>query len=273
MTAGAWIWVHLVGRSLRLKRRPDFWRASVGDIFKEQYEIQNLGRLPGGWVELCNEMPIPMAAGSRLLTRLLPHENQTFVARTWLTRRGAFPIGPTLLTASDPLGLFRVQRRFAAEKTLVVLPMIFPIAQFVAPPGFLPGGHVIRRKSVDITPHASGVRPYVAGDPMRRIHWPTTARRGELIVKEFEQDPQAEVWIFLDAQESVHAELPSEDSQKMEDVWMLGRRPTFDLPPSTLEYAVSISASLAHYFTLQRRSVGLVTSGPKYAGFCARFMA
>jgi len=118
LTAGAWVWVHLVGRSLRLTRRPEFLRASVGDIFKEQYEIHNLGRLPGGWVELYNEMPIPRAAGSRLLTRLLPHENQTYVARSWLTRRGAFPIGPTLITVSDPLGLFRVERRFPAEKTL-----------------------------------------------------------------------------------------------------------------------------------------------------------
>ncbi len=206
MVAGAWIWVTVVARSLRLKRRPEFWRASVGDIFKEQYEIQNRSRLPGGWVELYNEMPIPMPAGSRLLTRLNPQENQTYVARTWLTRRGGFPVGPTLLTVADPLGLFRVQKRFPAEKTLVVLPMIFPITQFLSPPGFLPGGQVIRRKAAEVTPHAAGVRAYVPGDPMRRIHWPTTARRGQLIVKEFDQDPQAEVWIFMDAQEGVQVQ-------------------------------------------------------------------
>jgi uncharacterized protein (DUF58 family) len=258
MTVGAWIWVHLVGRSLRLTRRPEFLRASVGDIFKEQYEIHNLGRLPGGWVELYNEMPIPMVAGSRLLTRLLPHENQTYVARTWLTRRGAFPVGPTLLTVSDPLGLFRVQRRFPAERTLVVLPMVFPIAQFVAPPGFLPGGHVIRRKSVDITPHAAGVRPYIAGDPLRRIHWPTTARRGELIVKEFEQDPQAEVWIFLDAQQQVQSEQHRESPSMQLESLLFARKPKLTLPPSTLEYEISIAASLAHYFLGQKRAVGLV---------------
>ena len=176
----------------------------MGDIFKEQYEIENRSRLPGGWVELYNEMPIPMAAGSRLLTRLFPGENQTYVARTWLTRRGGFPVGPTLLTVADPLGLFRVQKRFPAQKTLVVLPMIFPIVQFLSPPGFLPGGPGDPpqgdRKSRRMPPGSVRMCP---GDPMRRIHWPTTARRGQLIVKEFEQDPQAEVWIFLDAQERV----------------------------------------------------------------------
>ncbi|MFN2121223.1 MAG: DUF58 domain-containing protein, partial [Anaerolineales bacterium] len=258
LTLGAWVWVHLVGRSLRLTRRPEFLRASVGDIFKEQYEIHNPGRLPGGWVELYNEMPIPMVAGSRLLTRLLPHENQTYVARTWLTRRGAFPIGPTLITVSDPLGLFRVQRRFPAEKNLVVLPMIFPIAGFVAPPGILPGGRAVRRKSVDITPHAAGVRPYVAGDPMRRIHWPTTARRGELIVKEFEQDPQAEVWIFLDAQQQVQAEQQHDEPLMPLENLLFVRRPKLELPPSTLEYEISIAASLAHFFVGQERAVGLV---------------
>ena len=117
----------------------------------------------------------------------------------------AFEIGPTTLKISDPLGLFRMERHFPAERSLVILPMIFPISSFLAPPGMVPGGQVIRRKTMDITPHAAGVREYVPGDPMKRIHWPTSARRGSLMVKEFEQDPQAEVWLFLDAQQKVQS--------------------------------------------------------------------
>jgi uncharacterized protein (DUF58 family) len=264
MAGGAWVWVTVVARSVRLTRRPDFWRASVGDIFKEQYEIENRSRLPGGWVELYNEMPIPMAAGSRLLTRLFPRQNQTYVARTWLTRRGGFPVGPTLLTIADPLGLYRVQKRFPAEKTLVVLPMIFPIMQFLSPPGFLPGGQVIRRKAAEITPHAAGVRPYVPGDPMRRIHWPTTARRGQLIVKEFDQDPQAEVWIFLDAQQRVQAQKDHDVPAMPLESLLFTRKPKLSLPPSTLEYEISIAASLAHYFIAQKRAVGMVAQDRTY---------
>ena len=192
LVAGAWIWISVVARSIRLVRTPDFYRASVGDIFKEQYEISNTSRLPGLWVEVYNEMALPTAAGSRLLTRVRAREKQTYVARTWLTRRGGFPLGPTTLRVSDPLGLFHAERHFPAERTLVILPMVFPIQSFLSPAGLVSGGAVIRRKTTDITPHAAGVREYVTGDPMKRIHWPTSARRGSLMVKEFEQDPQAE---------------------------------------------------------------------------------
>jgi uncharacterized protein (DUF58 family) len=261
LAAASWLSVHWLARGLRLTRHPDFTRASVGDIYKEQYEVRNTSRIPGGWVELLNDMPLPMAAGSRLLTRVRPREKQSFVARTWLTRRGGFPIGPTRLVVSDALGLFTAERVFPAEKTLVVLPMVFPLQNVQQPPGLLPGGQVIRRRSVEITPHASGVRPYVAGDPMRRIHWPTSARRGQLIVKEFEQDPQAEVWIFLDAHKNVHIARSGEQysTPPLDDLLLIRRRKV-KLTPSTLEYSISITASLAHYFIEQRRSVGVVTA-------------
>jgi uncharacterized protein (DUF58 family) len=269
LAIGARLWVSVLARSIRMSRRPDFWRASVGDIFKEQYEVQNRSRLPGGWAEVYNEMPVPGAAGSRLLTRLNPREKQSFVARTWLTRRGGFPVGPTLLTISDPLGLFQVQKRVPAERSLVVLPMVFPITSFLWPPGFLPGGKVIRRKAMEITPHAAGVRPYVPGDPMRRIHWPTTARRGQLIVKEFEQDPQAEVWLFLDAQKKVQCQQPFETPSMPLESLLFTRKPKIMLPPATLEYGISIAASLAHYFIGQRRAVGFVTQDRAYTMLAA----
>ncbi len=261
---GAWIWVGAVARSLRLKRTGDFSRASVGDFFKEQFEIVNTSRLLGLWVEVYNEMPLPNVSGSRLLTRLLPHEKQSYVARTWLTRRGAFPLGPTTLVVSDPLGLFRVRRRFPAEQTLLILPMVFPITSFLSPPGLLPGGHVIRRKAMDITPHAAGIREYIPGDPMKRIHWPTSARRGRLMVKEFELDPQAEVWLFLDAQQKAQASRPSEALEMPIENMLFSRKPKLTLPPSTLEYSISIAASLAHYFIAQNRAVGLVTEDRTY---------
>jgi len=258
------IWVTIVAHSLRLSRRAEFWRASVGDIFKEQYEVKNTSHLPALWVEVYNEMPLPTAAGSRLLTRIRAREKQSYIARTWLTRRGGFPLGPTLLVVSDPLGLFRIQKWYPAEKSLIILPMIFPIASFLSPLGLLPGGQVIRRKTFDITPHAAGVREYAPGDAMKRIHWPTSARRGQLMVKEFEQDPQAEVWLFLDAQQKVQAQKKFEALNVPLENLLFSRKPKLSLPPSTLEFGISIAASLAHYFIQQKRAVGLVTEDRTY---------
>ena len=266
------VWTWLVTRPLRVQRTTRSLRANVGDMFEEHFEIHNASILLNLWIEVANETTIPGAAGSRLLTLVGGRQKRTYTARSWLTRRGAFPLGPTALTSGDPFGLFRVRRQFPARESLIVLPNIFEIPSFLSPPGLLPGGQVIRRKASDVTPHASGVREYVPGDPMKRIHWPSTARRGQVMVKEFEQDPQAEVWLFVDAQETVHYQKESSAALASNvdpllfklDAFLLGHRPDFHLPPSTLEYAVTISASLAHYFLGQNRAVGLVTSGRAY---------
>jgi uncharacterized protein (DUF58 family) len=233
----------------------------VGDIFEEHFEISNTSRLPKLWLEVANETTIPYATGSRVLTFLRSRQKRIYTARTWLTNRGGFPLGPTTITSGDPFGMFRVFKKYPAAASLVVLPMIFPVAQFVSPPGLLPGGKAIRRKSLDITPHASGVREYVPGDPMKRIHWPTSIRRGQIMVKEFEQDPQAEVWLFLDTHRNAHVSKPGEEytTPPIDDLLLLRRRKV-KLPPSSLEYSISIAASLAHYFIQQRRAVGLVSA-------------
>jgi uncharacterized protein (DUF58 family) len=256
----SWIWTQVSLRGMTVKRRARSLRASVGDIFEEHFELSDDSQIGKLWVELSNDSNIPEASGSRLFTMVGRKQKRTHLARTWLVRRGGFRLGPTRLVSGDPFGLFLTERTFPAEHSLVVLPMIYEISSFVSPPGLLPGGQVIRRKALDVTPHASGVREYVPGDPMKRIHWPTTARRGQLIVKEFEQDPQAEVWLFMDAHHAVHAEKPYEPPEFVSDGWMFDRRPEYGLPPSTLEYAISISASLAHYYLQQRRAVGLVTA-------------
>jgi uncharacterized protein (DUF58 family) len=155
---------------------------------------------------------------------------------------------------------------FPANESLVVLPMLFNVASFLSPPGLLPGGEVIRRKSLDVTPHAAGVREYAVGDPLKRIHWLTSVRRNQLMVKEFEQDPQSEVWLFLDAHRSAHVSKPGEafEAPPTDDLFLLKRK-KINLPPSTLEYSISAAASLARYFLAGRRSVGLVTaSGRTY---------
>ncbi len=263
LLAGAWVWARLSLRGVSVSRRARSLRANMGDIFEENFEVQNNGSMPRLYLEVINHSTLPRAAGSRLLTWVGGHQSRSYLARTWLTRRGAYSLGPTVIGSGDPFGLFTVKATFPAADSLLVLPLIVPISDFPSPRGLLPGGKAIREKSMEITPHARGVREYVSGDPLKRIHWPSTARRGKLMVKEFEQDPQAEVWIFLDAQARVQAERPVPTEKAWED-WMFARRPELSLAPSTLEYGVCLAASLAHYFIQQRRAVGLVSGGPVY---------
>jgi uncharacterized protein (DUF58 family) len=201
-----------------------------------------------------------MAGGSRILTGIKAHQRRFYTARTLLSRRGSFTLGPTCLASGDPFGLFTINKSLPGKDTLVVLPMIFPISDFPPPPGLLPGGKAIRMRTSDVTPHAAGVREYVPGDSMKRIHWPSTAHRGRFMVKEFEQDPQADTWLFLDAQQIIQASLPGKETPFSEDGWWL-RRPNVSLPRESFEYVISTAASLARYFLMDRRAVGLACAG------------
>ena len=171
-------------------------------------------------------------------------------------------LGPTSIASGDPFGLFTIHKQVDMKDTLVVLPLIVPITDFPPPPGLLPGGKAIRQRSSDLTPHAAGIREYVPGDPMKRIHWPSTAHRGRFMVKEFEQDPQADIWLFLDAQQEAQASLIEDKVAFSGDGWWL-RRPNVSLPKDSFEYIVSAAASLARYFLEENRSVGLACAGAK----------
>jgi uncharacterized protein (DUF58 family) len=261
---GGLVWTFWAARGLRVTRSTRIIRANVGDFFEEHFEVVNGCRILALWIEVFNLSRIPHASGSRLLTLVRGRQTRTYLSRTWLTRRGAFALGPTRISTGDPFGLFHWSREFPSSQTLIVLPMLFEVQSFPLPRGLLPGGQVIRRKSPDITPHAAGIREYAPGDAMKRIHWATSIRRGQLMVKEFEQDPQAEVWLFLDSQKEVHYEKEGQTERHSPESSLFGKRPEFRLPPSTLEYAISIAASLAHYFIAQRRAVGYASAGQTF---------
>jgi uncharacterized protein (DUF58 family) len=259
LLVGCTLWTLLSLRGVKLMRDARTLRASMGDIFDERFEVLKSSWPATLWITVVNHSPLPMPSGSRLLTGVAAHQRRFYTARTLLTQRGAFPLGPTEISSGDPFGVFRIRRVFPAGQTLIVLPMTVPILSLPIPPGILPGGKTIRRRTNDVTPHAAGVREYVPGDPMKRIHWRSTAHRGRFMVKEFEQDPQAEIWLFLDAQRSVQSVSLEPAEIHEEAVWWL-RRPKVTLPRDSFEYAVSATASLARYFLAARRSVGLASA-------------
>ena len=103
------------------------------------------------------------------------------------------------------------------------------------------------------------MRDYAPGDSFNRIHWPSTARTGRLISKEFELDPTADVWLFLDLERGGQAELLWADVGRQAEPrlpWEPG--PDLTLMPSTVEYGVTIIASLAKHFIARDRAVGFI---------------
>jgi uncharacterized protein (DUF58 family) len=254
----SWVWSKLALYGVTVERRTRTLRAHVGQVFEERFYVENQGRLPRLWLHVRDRSDLPGSQGSRVLTLLGGRERRTYRARCRLVQRGVFSLGPTDVVSGDLFGLFPVSRTMPSAGSLLVYPMMFDVPAFPNPPGLLPGGEALRLRTHQVTPNASGVREYVPGDSLNRIHWLSTARRGELIVKEFELDPMAQVWIFLDAEARAQAEQPySLPSQAVEAMWSPWKE--VRLPPSTEEYAVSIAASLARHFLRRDRAVGFVS--------------
>src|SRR5919202_1673597 len=74
----------------------------------------------------------------------------------------------------------------------------------------LPGGQDVKSRTYHVTPNVATIREYQPGDSFNRIHWRSTARTNQLMVKEFELDPTADVYIVLDMQERIQQQLVSE---------------------------------------------------------------
>ena len=114
--------------------------------------------------------------------------------------RGRYTLGPGTLVARDPLGIATVELTVPAGPAVLVRPRVPELGALFKESGTRGDGGLrahLRRPS-GLEPH--GVREYVEGEPLRAVHWPTSARRGELMVRELEDAPRDSVAIVLDVE-------------------------------------------------------------------------
>ncbi|MGE9296547.1 MAG: DUF58 domain-containing protein, partial [Puniceicoccales bacterium] len=135
------------------------------------------------------------------LAGILPGKSEVdfhYSAECYLDR-GEYTLGPTTLHVSDPLGLFVFHRTIRTPQPFSVFPEVFdvPVAPIgMGSPDIMPEGTPIARAGESDL--QLGVREYAPGDPYRQIHWPQTARVGELMVREYEQTTPANTYLLLD---------------------------------------------------------------------------
>lgn len=256
----AWVWARFSLAGILVTRESKADRAQVGQPLLERVRVQNRSRLAKLWIEIVDHSDLPGHRVSRVL-HLGPKDARRWRVETICSRRGRFRMGPLSIRSGDPFGLFPNVRFVPETHELLVYPATVDLSAFALPVGELPGGSAIQRRTPFVTPNAAGVRDYLPGDAFNRISWTATARTGKLMVKEFELDPTADIWIAVDLQSSVHAGASS-----------LGAIPSLsgdDVPlsfwlDSTEEYAVTVAASLARHFLDQNRSVGLLASARQH---------
>lgn len=261
-------WALISTRGFDLKRQIRGEQQEVGQVLEERFEIINQYGFVRPWVEIRDESTLPGSNGSRVLSWIGRNERRNYSSYTLLTHRGVFQLGPTQICSGDPFGLFLCKREIPGITSLMVLPYMVDVKEFPLPAGLLPGGKSQRQKTYEVTPHAATVRDYAPGDPLNRIHWRSSARRDRLISKEFEQDPLADAWIFLDAQKNVRYSVESEKAAVTDDRFWLNQftlmksfKREFQMPADTFEYGVSLSASVVKFMVRKGLAVGFTASG------------
>ncbi len=244
MLGGAWLialaWTLTLSRRLYLDREMRYGWAQVGDALEERFTVINDSGLPSLWLEVEDQSTLPDYAAGRVIS-IGGGEEVEWRTNGICTRRGLYTLGPTRIRCGDPLGIYSVEFNHPYSTVLLVLPPVLPLPDIqVAAGGRAGEGQRPRRTVLETTVSVETVREYVPGDPPKTIHWPTSARRNSLYVRQFEHMPSSDWWIFLD----------------LEARHQLGSG--FD---STEEHGVILAASLADRGIRQGHTVGLIVGG------------
>ncbi|WP_406149861.1 DUF58 domain-containing protein [Streptomyces sp. NBC_01012] len=174
-------------------------RVPSGSEARVHLRMDNVSRLHTGLLMLQDRVPYVLGPRPRfVLDRVEPGGVREVSYRVRSDLRGRYPLGPLQLRLSDPFGMCELSRSFSAYDTLVVIPRTEPLPALRltgAASGYGDG----RQRSLalagedDIIP-----RGYRHGDDLRRVHWRSTARYGELMVRREEQPQRARCTVLLD---------------------------------------------------------------------------
>jgi uncharacterized protein (DUF58 family) len=221
---------------LSFERPAPVKRGQVGQLIHDTFELANGAIMPKLGLEIRDHSSLPGHHASSVLN-LRPRQREEGETTTESELRGLYTLGPTGAAVSDPFGLFTLERRIGPPSELLIYPQTIDLGNFSVPGTIIAEGTRRRRPTQIQTLDPAGTRPYVYGDSQRRIHWLSSAHAGQLMVKEFEFTPAADIWIFLDLDREVHVGSGLH---------------------STEEYAVTTAASIAAHYLGSSRAVGLV---------------
>ncbi|MEX1280145.1 MAG: DUF58 domain-containing protein [Acidimicrobiia bacterium] len=199
-------WVRLSAPTITVDRSliPSVTQAG-GDV-RVRLSVTNHGRVPVSTAHLSDPIPGLGTAGATL-ARLDGRSTAAVPYRLVARRRGIFSIGPAALTVQDPLGLASVTRVAGPRDTLVVHPRLEPMRGVPVVRGRDPSTDAVHpefasRGGEDFYT----IREYRQGDDLRRVHWPTTARIGELMIRQLETPWQSRGLVLLDTRAQVYDE-------------------------------------------------------------------
>ncbi|MCP9208410.1 DUF58 domain-containing protein [Streptomyces sp. NEAU-Y11] len=180
-------------------------RVPAGSEARVHLRIDNVSRLPTGLLMLQDRVPYVLGPRPRfVLDRVEPGGRREVSYRVRSDLRGRYPLGPLQLRLNDPFGMCELTRAFSAYDTLTVVPRVEPLPA-VRLTGEAAGYGDGRHRSLALAGEDDVIpRGYRHGDDLRRVHWRSTARYGELMVRREEQPRRAHCTVLLDTRYSAH---------------------------------------------------------------------
>jgi uncharacterized protein (DUF58 family) len=219
-------------------------RVHAGTLSRVELRVRNVGLRPTPVLRLVD--PVSGTRGAELLLGPLEPQGTARAAyRLPTDKRGVLKIGPLQVVVGDPFGMTSIGTVAAARTELTVFPHVDDIAPLPYSTGHDPHAgsehpNALGRTGEDFY----ALRRYVMGDDLRRVHWPSTARRDELMVRQDELPWQGRATVLLDVRRTTHS-------------------------PASLELAVSAAASVVTACWRRRDLVRLLSTDGADSGFAA----
>ena len=218
-------------------------RTPAGSTSEVRLTLRGRGRLGTGGLLLSDGVPAALGGHPRFVVARLPRQSPVLLRYPLHpTQRGVHRIGPLVARVTDPFGLAELGRELAAYSRLVVTPVVVPLTG-------MPAGGELGSAEQGAGRLRAGqgeddvvVRSYRQGDDLRRVHWRSTARCDELMVRVEERPWRGGTCVLLDSRAGAHRGGGA---------------------AASLEYGVSLAASVCLHLQRHGRRAQLVTAGAR----------
>jgi len=205
------LWNRYCLHRIEYRRRLSHNQVFFGEEIIFEIEVANRKPLPLPWLQIEDELPekVTLLKGKTelmvedrvILNNIFPINMYHRVKRRFPMRcqqRGAFVFGPTRISSGDLFGFFRREMKIEKLDYLLVYPRLVPLEKLGIPSRQLFGDIRLKRHLFQDPVLTAGVRDYVSGDSLKRIHWKSTARLGKLQTKVYEPTTTVDISLFLD---------------------------------------------------------------------------
>jgi uncharacterized protein (DUF58 family) len=234
--SAAALWVRLLNRPMRVNRTLGKGDHLAGEDIAVRLELDVAGRMPSGALTVVERITKFGEVQTVVLNRHGRLRGSYILDRV---PRGRYPIESATALLEDPFGLERVEIPLPAGDSILVYPRLVDLDALFSDSGAraLEGRRLLLRRPTGFDLHS--VRDYEQGESLRRVHWPSTAKRGQLMVKELEDAPRDETAVLLDGDAAA----------------VVGR-----VPDNTFELQVRAAGSILKAYAARGRRAALIVN-------------